>query len=352
MVETRRTLQDIDKPSSESEEVQALNPKNGNTATSAATPAAKELSALQRLGFLDRFLALWIILAMTLGLLLGYFTDTDKKLQSGEFVGVSIPIAVGLLIMMYPILCKVLYKSLHQLFEARTLYIHISFSVFVNWIISPLLMITLAWGCLPDQPELREGLILVGIARCIAMVLIWTDLAGGDTNYCAMLVALNSMLQMILFAPFALLYINIMSRGSASGGIEISYTLVAKSVAVFLGIPLGAAIITRFGVVAIIGKEKYDKVFMKFLGPSSLIGLLFTIVVLFANQSKNVVVNIISVLRVSVPLLLYFVIVFFGTLMLCRYLGGWRSSADVEGGENEKMILWRSVWGYGKSVTQ
>ncbi|KAJ1558732.1 hypothetical protein HK096_006120, partial [Nowakowskiella sp. JEL0078] len=309
---------------------------------------AETHTTLKKLAFLDRFLALWILLAMVIGLLLGYFTNTGEKLQQGEFIGVSIPIAVGLLVMMYPILCKVSYESLYLLLRKKSLYIHLGFSLFTNWIIAPLFMLGLAWAFLPDLPDLRDGLILVGIARCIAMVLIWTDLSDGDTDYCALLVAVNSVLQIVLFAPFALLYINVL--GGGSNRVNISYSLVAKSVAVFLGIPLGAAIITRFGLVKLIGKKRYDGVFLNIVGPFSLIGLVFTIIVLFASQSKNVVTNIISVLRVCVPLIVYFVVIFSVTMATCRYFGRGERKIAEKGEENDDDN--EKNWEYGKCVTQ
>ncbi|KFY35645.1 hypothetical protein V494_05732 [Pseudogymnoascus sp. VKM F-4513 (FW-928)] len=297
--------------------------------------ASKE-SAFKSLGLLDRFLAVWIFLAMAIGIILGNFVDNvGPALQKGTFVGVSIPIgaylqphssltkltclqAIGLLVMMYPILCKVQFETLHHVFREREIWIQILFSILLNWIIAPLLMLSLSWAFLPDKPSLREGLILVGIARCIAMVLIWTSLAGGSTSYCAILVAINSLLQMVLFAPLALLYITIISRGSAS---PISYSTAAQSVAVFLGIPLGAAILTRLVLRRVCGGDWYDRVFVRFISPLSLIGLLFTILVLFASQGRNVVHQIVSVVRVAAPLIVYFALIFFLTLLACYKLG-------------------------------
>ncbi|KAJ8102364.1 sodium bile acid symporter family-domain-containing protein [Lipomyces tetrasporus] len=284
-------------------------------------------SVFQSLGILDRFLAAWIFLAMAIGIILGNFVpNTGPALQKGTFVGVSIPIAIGLLVMMYPILCKVRYESLHHVFKKREVWIQIAFSIFVNWIIAPFLMMALAWAFLPDKPELREGLIIVGLARCIAMVLIWTSLAGGDNEYCAILVAINSLLQMVLFAPLAVLFIKVISH--SSGQIPLSYSTAAKSVAVFLGIPLGAAIITRFTLRKIAGPNWYDKVFLKWVSPWSLIGLLFTILVLFASQGRQVVHQIVSVVRVAAPLMVYFIIVFFATLYVTYRFGfGYKLSA-------------------------
>ncbi|DAA74894.1 TPA_exp: putative Arsenite efflux transporter (ArsB) [Trichophyton benhamiae CBS 112371] len=283
-------------------------------------------SIFRNLGILDRYLALWIFLAMAIGIILGNFVDNiGRSLQKGALVGVSLPISIGLLVMMYPILCKVRFESLHQVFRTREIWIQMAFSIFINWIIAPFLMLALAWAFLPDKPELREGLILVGLARCIAMVLIWTGLAGGDNEYCAILVAINSLLQMVLFAPLALLFIKIISH--SEGTIPLSYPVVAKSVAVFLGIPLGAAIVTRFTLRKTAGPVWYDNIFIKWLSPWSLIGLLFIILALFASQGKQVVDQIVSVVRVAAPLLVYFIIVFFSTLYITYRLGfGYRLS--------------------------
>ncbi|OBT90005.1 arsenical-resistance protein [Pseudogymnoascus sp. 03VT05] len=264
-------------------------------------------SAFKSLGLLDRFLAVWIFLAMAM-----------PALQKGTFVGVSIPIAVGLLVMMYPILCKVQFETLHHVFREREVWIQILFSIVLNWIIAPLLMLALSWAFLPDKPSLREGLILVGIARCTAMVLIWTSLAGGSTSYCAILVAINSLLQMVLFAPLAILYITIISRGTSS---HISYATAAQSVAVFFGIPLGFAILTRLVLRRVCGAKWYEGVFIRLISPLSLLGLLFTILVLFASQGRNVVHQIVSVVRVAAPLIVYFALIFFLTLLACYKLG-------------------------------
>ncbi|PLB46809.1 putative arsenite efflux transporter ArsB [Aspergillus steynii IBT 23096] len=277
-------------------------------------------SAFQQLAILDRFLALWIFLAMAVGIILGNFVpNTSRALQKGKFVGVSVPIAIGLLVMMYPILCKVRYETLHRSFRERALWIQIGFSIIVNWVIAPFFMLALAWAFLPDERGLREGLILVGIARCIAMVLVWTGLAGGDGEYCAILVAVNSILQMVLFAPMAIFFIRVI--GGSDEGLTIDYSLAAKSVGVFLGIPLGAAIVTRFALRHLIGKENYERHFLKWIGPLSLIGLLFTILVLFASQGRQVVHQIVSVVRVAAPLIVYFSVIFMVTLVVTRRCG-------------------------------
>lgn len=277
-------------------------------------------SAFKALGILDQFLALWIFLAMVIGILLGNFVpSTGPALQRGKFVGVSVPIAVGLLVMMYPILCKVRFEVLHRSFKHRGLWIQVGFSIVVNWIIAPFFMLGLAWAFLPDKPGLRDGLILVGIARCIAMVLIWTGLAGGDNEYCAILVAINSILQMVLFAPLALLFL-VDIDGNPSG-YDVDYAPVAQSVGVFLGIPLAAAIVTRFTLRMVVGAEWYEKKFLKWIGPWSLIGLLFTIIVLFASQGHQVVHQIVSVVRVAAPLIVYFAVIFTSTLLVMQRFG-------------------------------
>jgi len=284
----------------------------------------KKRSVYAGLGWLDRLLALWILLAIIIGMVLGNFVpNISEKLQQGEFVGVSVPIAIGLLVMMYPILCKIQYETLHRVFAHRQIWIQIAFSIFVNWIVAPLLMLGLAWAFLPDEPGLRTGLIFVGLARCIAMVLIWTGLAGGDEEYCAILVAINSVLQMVLYAPLAILFVRVIGGDDYQG---VGYSVVAQSVGVFLGIPLGAAIITRFAIRAI-SVEFYQK-FLKWIAPWSLIGLLYTIIVLFALQGKQVVHQIVSVVRVAAPLIVYFLIIFTATIFVTKRLGfGYKLSA-------------------------
>lgn len=247
---------------------------------------------------------------MGLGIILGNVVpETGPALQRGTFVGVSVPIAVGLLVMMYPILCKVRFETLHLLLRSRELWKQIGISFILNWIVAPLFMTALAWAFLPDRQELRDGLIFVGVARCIAMVLIWTDLAGGDGDYCAVLVAFNSLLQIVLFAPCAAFYVQVVSRdpGDLDGDL---YQDAAVSVAVFLGIPLLAAIVTRFALRWLLGEYKYQHIFLRIVAPWSLIGLLYTIVVLFASQGLHVVAQVTSVLRVCAPLVVYFLVIF------------------------------------------
>ncbi|KAJ3945743.1 arsenicals resistance [Colletotrichum fioriniae] len=284
------------------------------------TEEEQDTSVFKSLGILDRFLAVWIFLAMLIGILLGNFVpNTGPALQQGKFAGVSVPIAVGLLVMMYPILCKVQYEKLHTIFRTREIWIQLGFSIILNWIVAPLFMLALSWAFLPDKQGLRNGLILVGIARCIAMVLIWTSLARGDGNYCAILVAVNSFLQIVLFAPVALLFIRVIGQDYSIS--SISYSTVASAVGIFLGIPLGAAILTRLSLVFTIGVDTYSNKIIPFLAPWSLIGLLYTIIVLFASQGSQVVHQIVSVVRVAAPLVVYFSVIFSATLLVARRLG-------------------------------
>ncbi|KAK9440060.1 Arsenical-resistance protein ACR3 [Metarhizium brunneum] len=290
--------------------------------TEKQSPAcAQKTSAFKSLGWLDKFLAIWILLAMLVGILLGNFVpSTERVLQQGRWVGVSIPIAIGLLVMMYPILCNVRYETLHRILGQKALWMQVLFSIVFNWIVAPFFMLGLAWAFLPDEPDLRNGLILVGLGRCIAMVLIWNGLAGGDAEYCAILVAINSMLQMVLFAPMAVFFIRVIGRPD-SDDVAVQYSVVATSVGVFLGIPLGAAIVTRLALRHLAGEKWYNDIFMKLLSPWSLIGLLYTIIVLFAAQGKHVVRQIVSVVRVAAPLVVYFLVIFFVTLWVTRRLG-------------------------------
>lgn len=293
-----------------------------NPSSAAPPPPFKGLS------YLDRLLVLWILLSMAIGIILGNLVPSvGPALQRGTFVRVSIPIAVGLLVMMYPILCKVRFETLHLLFKTKALWKQIAISFVLNWIVAPLFMTGLAWAFLPDRQELRDGLIFVGVARCIAMVLIWTDLAGGDGDYCAVLVAFNSMLQMVLFAPFAVFYVKIVSHDPNDADKDL-YRDAAVSVAVFLGIPLGAAVITRLVLRSLLGEQKYQQNFIRYVAPFSLIGLLYTIIVLFASQGLHVVNQITSVLRVAAPLVVYFLVIFSFTAFLMWKCGfGYKVSA-------------------------
>lgn len=273
-----------------------------------------------RLSTLDRFLPVWILLAMALGVGLGAVAPGIKDVFNALSIGtVSFPIAVGLLWMMYPVLAKVKYEEIGKVGKAWKQF---SVSLILNWIVGPLIMFILAWAFLPDLPHFRTGLIIVGLARCIAMVLIWNMLAGGDGEYCAVLVALNSVFQIIMFSPLAYFYLSVLPGwfGMQGAVVNISMVDIAKSVFIFLGIPLLAGIITRYTLVAKRGKEWYDTRLMPRLGPTALVGLLFTIVVMFSMQGDKILAQPLDVLRVAIPLLVYFLIMFFASFGLSGLL--------------------------------
>ena len=273
--------------------------------------AQPQVGVFQRLSLLDRFLPLWIFAAMALGIILGAVAPGIKDVFNALSIGtVSLPIAIGLLWMMYPVLAKVKYEELGKVAQAWEQF---SVSLVLNWVIGPILMFVLAWVFLPDLPHFRTGLIIVGLARCIAMVLIWNMLAGGDSEYCAVLVALNSIFQIVMFSPLAYFFLAVVPGWFGVQGtvVAISMLDIAKSVLIFLGIPLAAGIITRFYFLRTRGKEWYETKLMPRLGPTAMVGLLFTIVVMFSMQGDKILAAPLDVLRVAIPLLAYFVIMFF-----------------------------------------
>lgn len=273
-------------------------------------------SLFARLSLLDRLLTPLIFLSMVVGVLIGVFVkNVQHAFDTVQFHSVSVPIAVGLIIMMIPILTKVRYESLSRTFLSRKLWIHLSFSLILNWIVGPFVMLGLAWATLPDLPTYRTGVIMVGIARCIAMVMIWNGLAGGDAEYCAILVAVNSVLQIVLYSPFAVLFVDILGGATSGGQVHLQYGEVAISVLIYLGIPLLAGIVIRLTLLRL-SPHFFHHTFIPFFSPVALIGLLYTILVMFAYQGHHIVTNITKVLRVIVPLVLYFVIMWTGAMAL------------------------------------
>ncbi|WP_420176964.1 ACR3 family arsenite efflux transporter [Luteococcus sp. OSA5] len=272
------------------------------------------------MSFLDRYLAVWILIAMVIGLTLGrLIPGLGEGLAAIEVDGVSLPIAIGLLVMMYPVLAKVRYDRLDTVTHDRRM---LGASLVLNWLVGPLLMFTLAWLLLPDLPEYRTGLIIVGLARCIAMVIIWNDLACGDREAAAVLVAINSIFQVIAFAGLGWFYLSVLPGwlGLQQTGLEVSAWQIAKSVLIFLGIPLLAGFLTRhFGEKAW-GRQRYEESFLPRIGPWALYGLLFTIVLLFALQGDQITNRPLDVARIALPLLAYFALMWGVSYLLGRAL--------------------------------
>ena len=270
---------------------------------------------------LDRFLPVWIIAAMAVGLLLGrLFPGLDDALTKVEVGSVSLPIALGLLVMMYPVLAKVRYSETSRVTADGRLMIT---SLVLNWLIGPALMFALAWLLLPDSPEFRTGLIIVGLARCIAMVLIWNDLSCGDREAAAVLVAINSVFQILAFAGLGWFYLQVLPGwlGLPTTSAEFSVGAIALSVLVFLGVPLLAGFLTRTWGERRRGRAWYENAFLPKIGPVALYGLLFTIVMLFALQGDAITSAPLDVAKIALPLLAYFVLMFGGSFALGRAVG-------------------------------
>jgi len=271
-----------------------------------ANPVAPSEPALARLSVVDRFLPVWIITAMALGLGLGrLIPDLNDWLDTVKIGTVSLPIALGLLVMMYPVLAKVRYSRIGDVTTDRKLMVT---SLVLNWVVGPALMFTLAWLLLPDLPEYRTGLIIIGLARCIAMVLIWNDLACGDRETAAVLVALNSVFQIVAYSILGYFYLELLPSwlGLDTATLDVSMWEIAKIVLVFLGIPLAAGYLTRLWGEHTRGIEWYETRFLPKLAPWALYGLLFTVVILFALQGETITAQPLDVARIALPLLAYF----------------------------------------------
>ncbi|MGP4019331.1 ACR3 family arsenite efflux transporter [Saccharopolyspora sp. 5N708] len=274
-----------------------------------------------KLSALDRFLPLWIAAAMLVGLLAGrWIPGLGPVLDTVAVDGVSLPIALGLLVMMYPVLAKVRYDRLDTVTGDRRLMVS---SLVLNWLLGPALMFGLAWIFLADLPEYRAGLIVVGLARCIAMVIIWNDLACGDREAAAVLVALNSVFQVIAFAALGWFYLAVLPGwlGLPQVGLDVSAWEIAKNVLIFLGIPLVAGYLTRKLGERAKGRQWYESRFLPKIGPIALYGLLFTIVILFALQGNAITANPLDVARIALPLLAYFAIMWTGSFVLGKAIG-------------------------------
>lgn len=283
-----------------------------------------------KLSFLDRFLPLWIILAMALGLIIGQvFPQMSHWLDALKVGSVSLPIALGLLVMMYPPLAKVRYDKATKIASDKRL---MTVSLLLNWVAGPLFMFALAWIFLPDQPELRTGLIIVGLARCIAMVLVWSDLSCGDSEATAVLVAINSVFQVLMFGVLGWFYLQILPSwlGLATTSAEFSFWAIVASVLVFLGIPLALGVLSRTLGEKLKGRDWYQQVYLPRISPLALLGLLYTIVLLFALQGHQIMQQPWAVARVALPLLIYFGCMFVIALFTSRASGmNYAQSASV-----------------------
>ncbi|KIK03646.1 hypothetical protein K443DRAFT_676640 [Laccaria amethystina LaAM-08-1] len=282
---------------------------------SAASPGTTRLQTTPDVTFKNlRLLTPLVLLFMTIGIIIGgalpHVREVFERIKLG---GVPAPIAVGLIVMMWPVLTRVQYEEFLTIFSSSLIWVHIAISFALNWIIGPLLMLGLAWATLPNSPKFRLGVIMVGLSRCIAMGMIWSNLARGDCDYCAIVVVFNAILQTILYPPYALLFVDLVGEHDP---IRVSYVATAVSVLIYMGIPLVAGVVTRYSVWALKGKEFLNGTFLPSIAPISLLGLLYAILVLSAYQAHRFIRDITPLIRVLLPLALYSVIMFSSTLAM------------------------------------
>ncbi len=322
-----------------------------SAAVHASDAAGTPGSVVRRLSTLDRFLPFWIFAAMGLGLALGRaFPGLGAALDRVQIAGVSVPIGIGLLWMMYPVLAKVRYETIgRHVANGRLL----GTSLFFNWLLGPLVMFALAWLFLPDLPAYRNGLVLIGLARCIAMVLIWNSLACGSGELAAVLVALNSIFQILTYSVLGWLFLTVIPGwlGGQTAVVHVSMWAIAKSVLIFLGIPLLAGYLTRRTLVARRGEAWYSGTFMPRFGPTALVGLLYTIVLMFAMQGDRILQLPVEVLRIAVPLVVYFGVMFGLAFVVSAKLGfGYEETASLSftaAGNNFELAIAVAVATFG-----